>query len=387
MSKINNKQFPLFPPNMDKFVNELLRNQVKEYLRYKSHTNPEIIIKENFILGVVKSAINTYYSELLKKELVLRHDDMLNLNSDIIAAITERHVFYSFKTTERERLALQDSSKYKNKLIRETVDDLIINKYLGQVSFNMTTAYFPPVSKIMVINNLLYELFTKVEKSTFKDSKHIAISHVFMRIIEQVKSCSLLLDKYMFADTIAIWRGLFESELTLTVLSYWNENISKEYLEFVEFQLLENNIVYNGKIKEEVDQRLEAKAIARGVKKSKNFIHYGWLMQTQEYYDNNCKLSLKDGLAVVADKYVKYTDYQLASNISHSPYFSKQLNQAQLMQYVVEIIAYSLDTIINAILNYMEEENQEIDKDILDQINASLAQLLDMCETIIKNNE
>ena len=184
MSKINNKQLPLFPPNVDKFVDQLLRNQVKEYLRYKSHTHPEIIIKENFILGIVKSAINSYYSELLKKELVLRHDDMLSLNSDIIAAITERHVFYSFKTTESERLALQDSSEYKNKLVRETVDDLIINKYLGQVSFNMTTAYFPPVSKIMVINNLLYELFTKVEKPTFKDSKHIAISHVFMRIIE-----------------------------------------------------------------------------------------------------------------------------------------------------------------------------------------------------------
>src|SRR5690606_38311574 len=143
-----------------------------------------------------------------------------------------------------------------------------------------------------------------------------------------------------------IWRGLFESELVLTILSYWNEEVSKEYLEFVEYQMLENNIVYEGKNKEDVEKKLEEKATLRKTKKSRNFINYGWLMKTQEYHDNGCQLNIKEGLAVVANKYVKYTDYQLASNISHSPYFSKRMKEEQLMRYVVELIVYSLETIV-----------------------------------------
>ena len=79
------------------------------------------------------------------------------------------------------------------------------------------------------------------------------------------------------------------------------------------------------------------------MKVSTNFINYGWLMQTQEYYDKNCNLNLKDGLAVIAEQHVKYTSYQLASNISHSPFFSRSLKQEQLLTYVVEIVAFFVE--------------------------------------------
>ena len=148
----------------------------------------------------------------------------------------------------------------KNKLIYETVDDLIVNKHLGEISFNDTTVLYPPISKIIVLNNLLFELFKTTDSVKIKDSKFVAIRNVLIRIIEQVKSVSLLLDKSLIADAIAIWRGLYESELTLVILSYWDKTISEEYLEFNEFQMAERNINLANKTTDEIQDKLKSKS-------------------------------------------------------------------------------------------------------------------------------
>lgn len=376
--------FNFVPSQMDDFVNTMLRNEVKHYIKLKAKTNPKTIIKENFIFNISKEASKRYLEEVVYRNFQMREDEIF-FNKEIISAVTERHIFYSFKATDNERVSLQNDSEYKNKLINETVDDLIVNKYLGEVSYNVTTALYPPVSKIIVLNNLLYELFKTADKIINKDSKFIAIRNVFLRIIEQVKAASLLLDKYLIADAISIWRGLYESELTLVVLSYWDETISEEYLEFAEFQLLERNINLVDKTVEEVQEKLQMKAEFREVKASNNFIHYGWLMQTREFHDKECKLNLKDGLAVVAQQHVKYSSYQLASNISHSPFFSKSLKEDQLLTYVVEMVAYSLRTIFESIINYLEESTLEINKNVTKRIEESQQQLLDMIKIMEEN--
>lgn len=376
--------FNFVPSQMDDFVNTMLRNEVKHYIKLKAKTNPKTIIKENFIFNISKEASRRYLEEVVYRNFQMREDEIF-FNKEIISAVTERHIFYSFKATDNERVSLQNDSEYKNKLINETVDDLIVNKYLGEVSYNVTTALYPPVSKIIVLNNLLYELFKTADKIINKDSKFIAIRNVFLRIIEQVKAASLLLDKYLIADAISIWRGLYESELTLVVLSYWDETISEEYLEFAEFQLLERNINLVDKTVEEVQEKLQMKAEFREVKASNNFIHYGWLMQTREFHDKECKLNLKDGLAVVAQQHVKYSSYQLASNISHSPFFSKSLKEDQLLTYVVEMVAYSLRTIFESIINYLEESTLEINKNVTKRIEESQQQLLDMIKIMEEN--
>ena len=380
----NTKPFNLDPKQLDAFVNGMLRNEVKQYIKLKSQTHPKTILKENFIFSISKEASKLYIQEIFNRKFQMRDDEMFS-NKEIVAAITERHIFYSFKANDNERLALQNNIEYKEKLIHETIDDLIVNRYLGEVSYNVTTALYPPVSKIIVLNNLLYELFKTTNRVVNKDSKFIAIRNVFLRIIEQVKATSLLLDKYLIADAISIWRGLYESELTLVVLSYWDESISKEYLDFTEFQLLERNINLVDKTFEEVQEKLQKKAEFREVKVSNNFIHYGWLMQTSEFHDKKCKLNLKDGLAVVAEQHVKYSSYQLASNISHSPFFSKSLKEQQLLTYVVEMITYSLRTIFDSIINYLEESKLEINKDILNRFEKSQQQLLDMIKVMEEN--
>ena len=168
-----------------------------------------------------------------------------------------------------------------------------------------------------MLNNLLFNLFSLTKQIEIKNDKFVAINNVMNRIMEQIKSCCVLLDKYLIADAIAIWRSLYESELTLIVLTYWDETISKEYLEFVDYQYLKRDINITQKNKEDLKQALENKAQQRGFKKaSNNFINYGWLMQTQEFYDKKCKLNLKDGLATIAEEHIKYSSYQLASNIS-----------------------------------------------------------------------
>src|SRR5690554_4447634 len=184
---INKKQ-------MDNFVNEMLRNDVKHYLKIKSKTNPNLIIKENFIFEVSKEASRRYMQTILDRNLQLLENNLF-FNKEIVAAITERHIFYIFKADEQLRLKLQNDSEYKNKLIYETVDDLIVNKHLGEISFNDATVLYPPISKIIVLNNLLFELFKTTDSVKIKDSKFVAIRNVLIRIIEQVKSVSLLLDK------------------------------------------------------------------------------------------------------------------------------------------------------------------------------------------------
>lgn len=378
-SKFNNKE-------MDDFVNTMIRSEVKNYIKLKLKTNPAIVLKENFIFELSKRASAFYLQEIVNRKFTIREDEIF-FNREIVAAITERHIFYIYKADDNTRVGLQNSKDYKEKLIYETIDDLIINKYVGQVSSNVTTALYPPVSKIIVLNNLLHELFRATDKITNKNSKFIAVSIVFLRIIEQVKSVSLLLDKNLIADAISIWRGLYESELTLVVLSNWGESISKEYLEFIDFQLLERNINMVDKTVEDVEKRLEEKAESRGVKSSINFIHYGWLMQTKEFHDNKCDLNLKEGLAVVAGQYVKYTDYQLASNISHSPFFSKSLKNEQLLTYVVEMVAFSLSTIFDSIIYYLEESSLEIDKHVATRIEESQQQLLEMIKFMKINSK
>ncbi len=208
----NTNPFNLDPKQMDAFVNGMLRNEVKQYIKLKSQTHPKTILKENFIFSISKEASKLYIQEIVNRKFQMRDDEMFS-NKEIVAAITERHIFYSFKVNDNERLALQNNIEYKEKLIHETIDDLIVNRYLGEVSYNVTTALYPPVSKIIVLNNLLYELFKTTNHVVNKDSKFIAIRNVFLRIIEQVKATSLLLDKYLIADAISIWRGLYESEL------------------------------------------------------------------------------------------------------------------------------------------------------------------------------
>lgn len=374
---INKKQ-------MDNFINEMLRNDVKHYLKIKSRTNPNLIIKENFIFEVSKEASRRYMKTILDRNLQLLENNLF-FNKEIVATITERHIFYIFKADEQLRLKLQNDSEYKNKLIYETVDDLIVNKHLGEISFNDATVLYPPISKIIVLNNLLFELFKTTDSVKIKDSKFVAIRNVLIRIIEQVKSVSLLLDKSLIADAIAIWRGLYESELTLVILSYWDKTISEEYLEFNEFQMAERNINLADKTTNEIQDKLKAKAEDRNMKVSTNFINYGWLMQTQEYYDKNCNLNLKDGLAVIAEQHVKYTSYQLASNISHSPFFSRSLKQEQLLTYVVEIVAFSLKTTIDAIIYYIDELELEVNKDIIYRIDESQNDLSEMIKIMDKN--
>lgn len=380
----NLNPFNIDPKKMDDFTNSLLRNDVKQYIKLKRKTNPNVILKENFIFEVSKETARKYMKSIIDRNIQLDENDLF-LNKEIVAAITERHIFYSYKSSENERLSLQKDQTYKNKLIDETVNDFIVNKHLGAVSFNTTIALYPPVSKLIVLNNLLFELLRTITEIENKDSKFIAINNVLSRIIEQVKAVSLLLDKSLIADAISIWRGLYESELTLVVLSYWDETISKEYLEFVEFQLLERNINLADKTNEEVQEKLNSKAESRKVKVSPNFIHYGWLMQTSEFHEKNCNLNLKDGLASVAEQHVKYSSYQLASNISHSPYFSKSLRQEQLLTYVVEMVAFSLKTIIDAVYYYLNEVKLEITQDIKSRIDDSLQELFEMIEVMATN--
>ena len=66
---INQKQ-------MDNFVNEMLRNDVKHYLKIKSRTNPNLIIKENFIFEVSKEASRRYMKTILDRNLQLLENDL-----------------------------------------------------------------------------------------------------------------------------------------------------------------------------------------------------------------------------------------------------------------------------------------------------------------------
>lgn len=371
------------PEEMQKFNNDYMRMQVRQYIAFRSSTQNRVILKENFILAVSLMTSDKFFEQIMSRNIPLNPNGIF---MEIVSAVTERHIFYCFSLNDSERAKLQVSDDYRNKIANETANELIINKHLGKTSLNTTTALYPPISKIIVINNLLYEIIISSHKYKLASPKHNAINNVVIRIIEQVKSCSVLLDKGLVSDAITLWRGLYESELTLVVLTYWDEPVSAEYLEFTEFQLLERNLDAPDKSIEEINKNLEEKLKLRGVKRSTAFINYGWLMQTQEYDDKNCKLNLKDGLAVIADQYVKYTSYQLASNIAHSPFFSRHLNQGRLLSYIIEMVAFSLETIADAVLYYMDEQGFVVENATIELLNQSREELNEHLKIIVKND-
>lgn len=92
-----------------------------------------------------------------------------------------------------------------------------------------------------------------------------------------------------------------------------------------------------------------------------------------------------DGLEVIANQHVKYDSYQVASNISHSPIFSKTLNQEKLLIYVIELIARLLLTIIDSIFHYLEESNIETDNNIKNKITDSEEHLFSMIKVMKAN--
>lgn len=375
-----------FEREMDIYINKFLKQTIKSCIQIKKQVYPKVILKESFIIDISRKAINYYITKTTALNISIFDKNNMNMVEEVVSAIIERHIFYILNASEKERIGLQTSEKYKKKIIEETVNDFIFNKHLGIVSYNLNVAFYPPVSKLILLNNLLFNLFSLTKQIEIKNDKFVAINNVMNRIMEQIKSCCVLLDKYLIADAIAIWRSLYESELTLIVLTYWDETISKEYLEFVDYQYLKRDINITQKNKEDLKQALENKAQQRGFKKaSNNFINYGWLMQTQEFYDKKCKLNLKDGLATIAEEHIKYSSYQLASNISHSPFFSKGLDSFSMFTYIVEMIYFSFGTIIEAIYYYLDECKITVNENLKKDIENNLKELFNMIEIMLKN--
>jgi hypothetical protein len=128
---------------MKKLNNDFMRVQVKQYIAYRSATQNRVVLKENFNLAVSLMSSNKYFEQMMRDNIPINPN---NIFMEIISAVTERHIFYCFSLDDAERAKLQVSDDYRNKIATETANELIINKHLGQVSLNTTTALYPPIS-------------------------------------------------------------------------------------------------------------------------------------------------------------------------------------------------------------------------------------------------
>lgn len=252
---------------------------------------------------------------------------------------------------------------------------MVVNKNLGTISIELRMPTYPPLSKMMIIINLLYEVNVRIKNAKLSSSKSNAIDRVFIRAIDQLKSMIILFDNNLSVDAITIWKSFYETELTLIVLTYWPEEISSEYLLFTAFQLIKNNINLKSCEKEEIEKKYQEKLSERNVKDTTAFVQFGWLMQTKEYWDNKCTMNLKEGLAVIADKKAKYKDYRMASAFSHFSGFTAAITPKSIYRYGIEILSYSLESIIKPILDFIQEFKITIEIGLVNTIQENLLQL------------
>lgn len=97
---------------MSNFVDSVLRQEVKQYINLKANINSKIILKENFIFGISKKASRLYIQKVVDQKFTILNDDLF-VNKEIIAPIK------------------------------------IVNRYLGEVSYDITPVLYPPISKAL----------------------------------------------------------------------------------------------------------------------------------------------------------------------------------------------------------------------------------------------
>ena len=308
--------------------------------------------------------------------------DDRNLLKEMIIQVIKKHSYRIKGLNDYDRIELQNSKKYEHELCENIVRELIVNKYVGQISNDITFMH-PIVSKIIMIVNLLHKVYRDQYKQIKDDAKFNAVGNVFLRLIEQMKSCCLLTDNNLLNDAIIIWRSLFESELTLTILIYQPLKISEAYLRFIGFQNLDSPYIFNEEkrkeVEEDLDNLIKHYKIAN---RKKDFIHYGWLMFLSDFKDKNYKLNLKDGLLPIAESIIKYEQYEFASKVSHSAYFARSLSQKESTKFVLNLLYYSFANVTNAMKYYFERYIKNFNNDALIEILINLKILRDMLDKL-----
>jgi len=363
---------------LEKFNKMQFDKDIKDFLKLKNHST-DFIVKESFFKTLIHKT-NAEYIKMLAFYKFFPHPLKMMMPQDWMNILYERHHFYSNDKNENERISLQKDENYIKRLVNEVVLEVVSNAHLGKVSSNMPISSSPEISRLMMVINVLYEIWKKIEISS---DHHKAIKLVFERALEQLKAMIILMEYKLVAEIITIWRSFYETELTLIILSYWPESVAKEYLTFLEFMEIENNVVVPANLRAEIEEKLKEKVEQRSVKRSKNFINYGWIMQTTEYTEKKCKLSIKEGLAILADTHMKYNDYQMASTISHASLFTKYVEQFDLYVFAVESVINSLSNLIEP-LEYIFEKFQIKDEKNFKIVNDSIDLLFEMKEIYVK---
>ena len=129
--------------------------------------------------------------------------DDRNLLREMIIQVIKKHSYRIKGLNDYDRIELQNSKKYEHELCEDIVRELIVNKYVGQISNDITFMH-PIVSKIIMIVNLLHKVYRDQYKQIKDDAKFNAVGNVFLRLIEQMKSCCLLTDNNLLNDAIII---------------------------------------------------------------------------------------------------------------------------------------------------------------------------------------
>lgn len=389
----------LLSNNFDRVLNDFLKERVKYYIKEKEKISPNIVLKENFIFNLVDDCIRIYCSSLIEQKILPSFQELLqnpkalpnvlnfDMQKEIIVQVIERHAFWINGLNDRDRAILQSDDNCKTEICNDIIEELMINRHLGVISAGMSSVVYPPLSKIILIVNLLYSMYNDAIQKMKKDDKLNAVGNVFVRAIEQIKSCCLLTDKMLLTDSIAIWRSLFETELTLAVLVYQPESISKKYLKFMQFQNFEyysdEHTEEKRKVKTELKNEIEIHNITKN--KENEFIHYGWLMETTEYNSKNCKLNLKNGLLKIAEnltKCTKYKEYETASQISHSAYFARSLFPQDLMKYALNLLNTSLLNVFDHITYYLSKNPKGFNESNFNDLKFEIEKLQKIIEKV-----
>lgn len=262
-------------------------SNLDKYQKERDRTIKSILgrfIKSNFLIEMKYQIIDCfpdllqYYDfQLSMEKLVIGHD--ANYDFDICKLIVGCHNSNIVFMSDDERIKLEKSSKYKQQLAAQVIDNIKIRQYSSRYFRNLPIMY----GELFAYYNTPYNLFAiSMRMKELLVTRKITPEFFFIykTISDKALSTLSLLGDNFLDNCYPICRVIIELYLKLLVLK-GNTGIINEYEKFSEFEIRQSCCEQEYPTE---FNKLYLNRTNKSMKKKIDYLHYGWVDYISEYH-------------------------------------------------------------------------------------------------------
>ena len=242
-------------------------------------------IKGNFLVEMKYLIIRThpeviqYYDFQMNMEKVIAGDTAA-FEYDICKMIIGCHSSNTIFLPDAERVKLEKSSDYKNKLANQVIENIKLRGY-GSVFFRKQ----PIVPGELFINyNVPYDIFVvSIHINELLQVKNKSkLFHFYATISNKALAALSLLEDNMLDNCYPICRVIIELYLKLLLLKN-NPSLVTEHFKFANFEV--RQACCEQEYPEEFNNLFQNR-VNKGKTKKIDYLHYGWVDNIPDYHSN-----------------------------------------------------------------------------------------------------